>query len=141
MPAITINAHPLEVVDKFTYLGSTISGTLNLDAEVIIRIAKAASFMPQLNERVWRNNHRAVNTKLSVYHACVLSFLLYGSEAWTTYASQEKRLNSFHLRCLRRILHIRWQDRVTNTTVLHREGIPSMFALLSFHRVRWLGHL
>ena len=97
--------------------------------------------MVQLNERVWRNNQQAVNTKSRVYHACVLSFLLYGSKAWTIYVSQEKRFNSFHLRCLRRILHIRWQYRVTNTKVLDLKGIPNMLALLSFRRVRWLGHI
>ena len=82
-----------------------------------------------------------MNTKLRVYQACVLSTLLYGSESWTTYAGQEKRLNSFHLRCLRRLLQIKWQDMVTNTEVLQRAGIPSMAALLSQKRLRWLGHV
>jgi hypothetical protein len=49
-----------------------------------------------------------------------LSTLLYSSETWTAYAAQEKRLNSFHLRCLRHILGIRWQDRIPNTDVLER---------------------
>ena len=54
---------------------------------------------------------------------------------------QERRLNSFHLRCLRRILGISWQDRVPNKDVLERAGIPSMFAMLSQRRLRWLGHI
>lgn len=36
--------------------------------------------------------------------------LLHGSEAWSTYTSQENRLNSFHLRCLHWILGITWQE-------------------------------
>lgn len=36
----------------------------------------------------------------------------------TAYHHDHLRLNSFHLRCLRHILGISWQDRVTNTTVL-----------------------
>ena len=78
---------------------------------------------------------------MKVYKACVLSTLLYASEAWSTYAAQEKKLNSFHLRCLRRILGIRWQDRVPNTDVLERAGLPSIFTLLSQRRLRWLGHV
>ena len=41
-----------------------------------------------------------------------------------TFYSQikEKRLNVFHMRCLRRILGIAWQDRVTNKVVLERLG-------------------
>ena len=82
-----------------------------------------------------------VKTKMAVYNACVLSTLLYGSEAWTTYTHQEKRLNTFHLRSLRRILGISWQDKVTNTEVLSRAGLPSMHTLLRQRRLRWLGHV
>ena len=73
-----------------------------------------------------------------VYQTCVLSTLLYGSESWTTYARQEWRLNGFHLRCLRCLLHIRWQDRVTNTEVLERAGSLSTPSLLIQRRLRWL---
>ena len=97
--------------------------------------------MYKLHKRVWPNNNLTVNTKMRVYRACVLSTLLYSSETWTTYAAQEKRLNSFHLRCLRRILSIRWQDKIPNTVVLERAGLPSIFMLLSQRRLRWLGHV
>ena len=78
----------LEVVDSFTYLGSTITSNLSLDAEINIRIAKAEAIMSKLNRRVWSNNNLTVNTKLHVYQACVLSTLLYSGEAWTTYVYQ-----------------------------------------------------
>ena len=66
---------------------------------------------------------------------------MYGSETWTTYARQEKRLNSFHLRSTRRILGISWQDRVSDTEVLSRANCPNMFTLLRQGRLRWLGHV
>ncbi len=53
----------------------------------------------------------------------------------------EKKLNSFHLRCLRRILCIQWQDKVPNTEVLECAGMRSMSAILSEKRLRWLGHV
>ena len=80
-------------------------------------------------------------TKICVYQAYVLSTLLYSSEAWTTYTRQERKLNSFHLRCLRRILEISWQDKITNTEVLERASSFSMYTLLSQQRLRWLGHV
>ena len=40
------------------------------------------------------------------------STLMHVSETWTTHARQEKRLYSFRLRSIRRILGISWQDRV-----------------------------
>ena len=140
-PSIHIGSHKLNAVDRFQYLGSTISSNLSLEPEINSRIAKASAVMSKLHKRVWSNNNLTVNTKMRVYRACVLSTLLYSSETWTTYAAQEKRLNSFHLRCLRRILSIRWQDKIPNTVVLERAGLPSIFMLLSQRRLRWLGHV
>ena len=97
--------------------------------------------MSKLHKRVWSNNNLTVNTKMLVYKACVLSTLLYSSESWTSYAAQERRLNTFHLRCLWRILGIKWQDRIPNTDVLEQAGLPTIFTLLSQRRLRWLGHV
>ena len=58
-----------------------------------------------------------------------------------TYAGLERRLNTFHLRSIRRILGISWQDKVTNADVLSRAGFPSMYTLLRQRRLRWLGHV
>ncbi|XP_022093240.1 uncharacterized protein LOC110980661 [Acanthaster planci] len=119
-PSIGIGDHTLEVVEEFTFLGSTIASNLSLNAEISKRIGRAASTMARLSTRVWENSKLTVNTKISVYNTCVLSTLLYGSETWTAYARQERRLNSFHQRCLQHILGISWQDRVPNTEVLEK---------------------
>ena len=140
-PTIAIDGYNLEAVENFTYLGSSISSSLSIDAEVNSRIAKAAIVMARLKQRVWNNPSLAMKTKMHVYQACVLSILLYSNEAWTTYASQERKLNSFHLWCLRRILHIQWQDKVPNTEVLDRANMKTMFSILSERRLRWLGHV
>jgi hypothetical protein len=83
------------------------------------------------------------NTKMRVYQVCVLSMLLYGSESWTLYmySHQERKVNAFHIRNLRHLLGITWQDRVTNTSVLAQAGMPSLFAILSQRRLCWLGHV
>ena len=97
--------------------------------------------MARLTKRVWENSKLTTKTKTQVYQACVLSTLMYGSESWTLYARQERRLNAFHLCCLRRILGITWQDCIPNTEVLERAGTVSMYALLTKRRLRWLGHV
>ncbi|PFX17198.1 Craniofacial development protein 2 [Stylophora pistillata] len=120
---------------------STVSNKTSLDVEISSRIAKAAGVMAKLNKRVWNNDLLSERTKLQVYQSCVLSTLLYRSESWPTYARREKRLNGFHLRCLRRLLQIKWQDRVPNTEVLGRADMPSIPTLLIQRRLRWLGHV
>ena len=73
---------------------------------------------------------------MAVYNACIICTLLYGSETWTTYTKQERKLNSFHLESLRRILGISWRDKVPNIEVLDRAGLPTMFTLLRQCRLR-----
>ena len=65
-PSISIGDHTLEVVDKFTYLGSTISSNLSLDAELDARIGKAMTVMARLAKRVWDNTRLTINTKVRV---------------------------------------------------------------------------
>ena len=136
LPAITVNDYELDVVEQFTYLGSTVTDNLSLDTEIDKRIGKAATTLARLISQVWINAKLTVKTKVVVYNACVVSTLMYGRETWTTYARQEKRLNSFHLRSIRRILGISWQDRVSNTKVLSRANLPNMFILLRQRRLR-----
>ena len=140
-PKICVDNYELEAVNNFTYLGSTISSNISLDAEIDKRIGKAATTLARLSSRVWENPKLTIKTKVAVYNACVVSTLLYGSETWTTYARQERRLNSFHMRCLRRILGISWEDKIPNTEVLSRANLPTMFTLLRQRRLRWLGHV
>ncbi|XP_076069792.1 uncharacterized protein LOC143041672 [Oratosquilla oratoria] len=73
IPNISIDGHILEMVGEFTYLGSTISSNLSLDAELNKRIGKAATALVRLGKRVWDNAMLTTNTKIVVYQACVLS--------------------------------------------------------------------
>ena len=140
-PTIYINGKTLSVVEKFPYLGSTISNTNSLDAELDCRIGKAATTFGRLRQRVWSNRDLSIKLKIRVYVACVLSILLYCSESWTTYRRQERRLNSFHFRCLRSILGISWRDHVPNVSILRLTGATDMFTLLRQRRLRWAGHV
>ena len=140
-PTIKIDNYELDVVKDFPYLGSTISESLSLDSEISKRIGKAAGTLSRLTDRVWANDTLRVSTKMSVYRACILSTLLYGSETWSTYARQEEQLQIFHLRSLRFILGIKWEERKTNVDVLEIAGLPSIYTLLRQRRLRWLGHV
>ena len=95
----------------------------------------------RLATRVWENPKQTTKNKMAVCDACVASALLYGSEAWTTYSKQEQKLNSFHPRSLPGILDISWRDKVTNTEVLDRAGLPTMYTLFRQWRIRWIGHV
>jgi len=76
-----------------------------------------------------------------VYMACVVSVLLYGCETWTAYRHQERRLNAFHMRCLRSTLGLSWKDRVPNTSVLQTTGSYDLITVIRHRRLRWAGHV
>ena len=140
-PTITINDQVLKSVDKFTYLGSTLSRDVRIDDEVALRLSKASAAFGRLHANVWNRNGLSTETKLKVYKAVVLPSLLYASETWTTYSRHLRSLNSFHLRCLRNIMGIRWQDRITNIEVLQRANSISIHTMIQKNQLRWAGHL
>ena len=52
-----------------------------------------------------------------------------------------KRLNHFHTSCLRKLLKIKWQDRIPDIEVLKRVGMQSIHTLLKLAQLRWTGHV
>ena len=128
-------------VNKFTYLGSTLSRNVRSDDEVVLRIAKASAAFGNLREKVWEREGLSTQTKLKVYKAVILPSLLYSCETWTVYSRHLKSLNSLHLKCLRKILKLCWQDKVPDTEVLHRADMTSIHTPISKNQLRWSGHV
>ena len=52
-PIVTVNGQRLATVDKFVYLGSTLSRSVYIDDETHARIAKASSEFGRLRSSVW----------------------------------------------------------------------------------------
>jgi hypothetical protein len=140
-PTITIDGLKLNAVEKFVYLGSTLSQAVHIDDEVNSRIAKASSAFGRLRSTVWDRRGITLATKLKVYAAAVLPSLLYACETWTVYSRHAKKLNHFHMSCLRKILRIRWQDHIPDTEVLSRSGMISIHTMLRKAQLRWAGHV
>ena len=140
-PAITVNGQTLQTVSKFTYLGSTLTSDAQLDVEIQNRVAKASRSFGRLRNTVWDRKGLKLTTKLKVYRAVVLTSLLYACETWTTYARHERILNRFHINSLKKILHIRWEEKVPDTRVLERSGMISIQTLLRKNKIRWAGHV
>ena len=138
---ITVKGQRLQVVDKFTYLGSTLSRVVHTDDELNARIAKASAAFGRLRGSVWDRSGIRLDTKLKVYKAVVLPTLLYACETWTVYQRHDKRLNHFNTSCLRKLLKIKWQDRIPDTEVLKRAGMQSVHTLLKLAQLRWTGHV
>ena len=89
-----------------------------IENEISTRIDKASGSFGRLTKRLWSERGVRLATKIKVYFSMVLTTLQYGCEAWTPYRRHIQRLDQFHMRCLRRIANIKWQDMIPNTEVL-----------------------
>ncbi|XP_078581995.1 uncharacterized protein LOC144865280 [Branchiostoma floridae x Branchiostoma japonicum] len=136
----TIRGQDLEEVQDFKYLGSYISSDSNIEKEVSTRIGMAAQAFNKLRN-IWKASTLKQKTKLRIYRSNVRSVLLYAAETWRTNKKIEQRIRGFESRCLRRILKIRWEQRVSNKEVAERTGIPNIVEEIKRRRWKWLGHV
>lgn len=141
LPIFYISGNELSNVHNFKYLGSILSENCNLDEEIENRLRQASASFGRLKERAFFNKDLNIKTKILVYKAVCISTLLYGCESWTIYSRHIKRLESFHINCLQRILGICWRDRVPHTDILSRTSSTSIQTTISHHQLRWLGHV
>ena len=141
-PNISVNGNVLENVDSFCYLGSMIASDGSSDNDINIRIGKASSVFNSLKNCLFSRSDISLSLKFRVYCASVRSVLLYGSESWPLNRANLSRCQSFELRCLRNILHIRWDDFICNDSIydmfhqsLHLKDIIHQKQLI------WFGHV
>ena len=72
----------------------------------------------------------------------IWSVALYGSETWTLGKTEEKVINAFETWCWRRILKIKWTDRITNEEVFQRvKEERLLLKMLNNRRYSWIGHI
>ncbi|VDP87431.1 unnamed protein product, partial [Schistosoma mattheei] len=72
------------------------------------------------------------------------SVLLYGCKTWPLRVENTRKLLAFDHRCLRNIAGVCWDHRVSDGEVrcwiLENDG-KSFDEVVTFHRLRWLGHV
>ena len=71
----------------------------------------------------------------------MLTTLFYRCETWTIYRRHERQHYQFHLWCLRCILNICWQDKISDSEVLERAQLPSVITTMHKAQTRSAGHV
>ena len=106
-----------------------------------MHLSRAGVAFGNLTRRLWNEHGITTATNVRVYKAVVITTLHYGCETWTLYRRHIKQLDQFHMRCLRKIGNIKWQDMVHNTEVPKKCNMPGIEALLLQAQPRWCGHI
>ena len=119
---IKIGKQKLVEVDEFCYLGSRITSDGRSKKEIISRIAQAKRAFIQKRDLLTAGNLN-MEVRKQFIRTYIWSMFLYGSEAWTMTAAEKARIEAFEMWCDRRMMRIKWIDRVSNEEVLRRVGV------------------
>ena len=98
----TLDGSSLKLVDKFTYLGSSVSST-EKEKDIEPRLTKAWRAIDKLSI-IWKSD-LTDKMKRSFFQAVVVSILLCGCTTWTLTERLEKKLEGNYTRMLRAILN------------------------------------
>ena len=129
----TLNGSSLKLVDKFTYLGSSVSST---ETDISKRLAKAWTAINRLSV-IWKSD-LTDKIKRSFFQAAIVSILLYGCITWTLTKRMEKKLDGNYTGMLRAILNKSWRQHPTKQQLYGH--LPPITKTTKVRRTRYAGH-
>ena len=129
----TLDGTSLKLVDKFTYLGSSVSST---EKDIDTRLTKAWTAIDKLSV-IWKSD-LTDKMKRSFFQAAVVSILLYGCTTWTLTKRLEKKLDGNYTMMLRAILNKFWRQHPTKHQLYGH--LPPITKIIQVRRTRHAGH-
>ena len=129
----TLDGTSLKLVDKFTYLGSSISST---EKDIDTRLTKAWTAIDRLSI-IWKSD-LTYKMKPSFFLAAVVSIMLYGCTTWTLTKQLEKKLDGNSTRMLRAILNKSWRQHPTRHQLYGH--LPPITETIQVRRTRHAVH-
>ena len=100
----TLNVSSLKLVDKFTYIGSSVSST---EKDIDRQLTMTWTAINRLSV-IWKSD-QTDKMKLIFFQAAIVSKLLYGCTTWTLTKRMEKKLDGNYTRMLRAIFNKSWK--------------------------------
>ena len=128
----TLDGTSLKLVDKFTYLGSSVSST---EKDIDTRLTKSWTVIDRLSI-IWKSD-LTDKMKHSFFQAAVVSILLYGCTTWTLSKRLEKKLDGNYTRMLRAILNKSWRQHPTRHQLYSH--LPPITKTIQVRRTRHAG--
>ena len=129
----TLDGTPLKLVDKITYLGSSVAST---EEDIDTRLTKAWTAINRLSI-IWKSN-LTDKIKRSFFQAAVASILLYACTTWTLTKQPEKKLDGNYTRMLRAILNKSWRQHPTRHQLYGH--LPPITKTIQVRRTTHAGH-
>ena len=109
------------------------------DADVKNRINKARVIFNILG-KVWSAKNISRGTKMLILNSNVKYVLLYGAETWRTTKVMLSKIQRFINHCLRKIMNIRWCDKVRNEDLWQRANQDPINTQIKKRKWAWICH-
>ena len=129
----TLNGSSLKLVDKFTYLGSSVSST---ETDINTWLAKAWTVIDRLSV-IWKSD-LTNKMKCNFFQAVIVWVLLYGCTTWMLTKHMVKKLDSNNTRMLRAILYKPWRQHPTKQQLFSH--LPPIKKTIQVRWTRHVGH-
>ena len=100
MTPLSASQQAIQNVDRFTYLGSRLTGDGDVITDVNCLIGKTSAVFQHMRS-IWSSPVINTNTKIWLFNASVLSVVNFASEIWKMTSRIAKKLDIFQQRCLR----------------------------------------
>ena len=121
----TLDGTSLKLVDKFTYLGSSVSST---EKDIDTWLTKAWTAINRLSI-IWKSD-LTDKMRCSFFQAAVVSILLYGCTTWMLAKRLKKKLDGNYTKMLQAILNKSWRQQLYG-------HLPPIMKTI---QVRWTRH-
>ena len=94
-------------------------------------------------DSIFKSRDITLPTKVHLVKAIIVfPVVMYGCESWTVKKAQRRRIDTFELRCWRRLLRVPWTARGSNQSIL-KEISPgcSLEGMMLKLKLQYFGHL
>ncbi|KAJ4448338.1 hypothetical protein ANN_10353 [Periplaneta americana] len=144
---INIGGLSFEEVEKFRYLGATVTNINDTREEIKRRIKNLGNAYYYSVEKLLSSSLLSKNLKIRIYKTVILPVVLYGCETWTLTLRKEQRLRVFENKILRKIFGTK-RDEITgewrklyNAELHALYSTPDIIRNIKSIRLRWAGHV
>ena len=120
---------------------SRISSDAKCSGDVKSRLAMGMGIMMKLT-KVWKNKSISTQTKLRLIKSLVWSVATYDCESWTLKKAEEKQIQIFENKRIRKLLRIPWTLKLTTEQVYRlARTSPELLGSIRARKLSYFGHI
>ena len=121
---------------KCKYLGSLLETENDINRRKIL----ATNAYNQL-KYIFESKKTSREVKIRIFRSHIESIFLYNCELWTITKNHENTIDVFQRKLIRKMLNIKWQDKVSNNHLYKITKLTSWSIAVKRRRLNWYGHL